>query len=78
MRSGDCEEAHVRSGDGGGGQESCSEVVEGPRCFVIMLLWIKVAGRIIVMGRLALKMINRLQLQMIRRFIRLRVVGGLK
>ena len=43
-----------------------------------MLLWIKVAGRIIVMGRLALKMINRLQLQMIRRFIRLRVVGGLK
>ena len=40
-----------------------------------MLLWINVAGRII---GLALKMINRLQLQMIRRFIRLRVVGGLK
>ena len=49
----------MRCGDGGEGQESCSEVVEGPRCFVIMLLWIKVAGRIIVMGRLALKMINR-------------------
>ena len=59
MRSGDCEEVHVRCGDGGEGQESCSEVVEGPRCLVIMLLWIKVAGRIIVMGRLALKMINR-------------------
>ena len=59
MGSGDCEEAHVRCGDGAGGQESCSEVVEGPRCFAIMLLWIKVAGRIIVMGRLALKMINR-------------------
>ena len=59
MRSGDCEEVHVRCGDGGGGQESGSEVVEGPRCFAIMLLWIKVAGRIIVMGRLALKMINR-------------------
>ena len=75
MRSGDCEEAHVRCGVGGVGQESCSEVVEGPRCFAIMLLWINVAGRII---GLALKMINRLQLQMIRRFIRLRVVGGLK
>ena len=49
----------MRSGYGGGGQESCSEVVEDPRCFAIMLLWIKVAGRIIVMGRLALKMINR-------------------
>ena len=59
MDSGDCEKAHVRCGDGGEGQESCSEVVEGPRCFAIMLLWIKVAGRIIVMGRLALKMINR-------------------
>ena len=59
MRCGDGEEAHVRCRDGGGGQESCSEAVEGPRCFVIMLLWIKVAGRIIVMGRLALKMINR-------------------
>ena len=59
MRPGDCDGGHVRCGDGGEGQESCSEVVEGPRCFVIMLLWIKVAGRIIVMGRLALKMINR-------------------
>ena len=59
MRCGDCGAAQVRSGYGGGGQESCSEVVEGPRCFAIMLLRIMVAGRIIVMGRLALKMINR-------------------
>ena len=59
MRSGYGGGGHVLFGDGGGGQESFSEVVEGPRCFVIMLLWIMVAGRIIVMGRLALKMINR-------------------